>query len=153
MAKPKQWTTTYQMEILVHMLSARHSEILQTEKAAFAPPILASAINDIFNDFNKCRKNKKNTFVWDQRLVDIVLCPGKKWMKDIHTIYMPMLWNESHWIVLAILDMGLIEVLYPLPALHGVRRMAKWMKPVLACLPYLVKKVAMCELTQFTGAM
>ncbi|KAG2312619.1 hypothetical protein Bca52824_024176 [Brassica carinata] len=149
--QPKQWTTPYQMEILVHMLSARHSEILQTEKAAFAPPILCSAITEIFDDFNKCGKKNKNNYVWDQRLVDIVLCTGKKWMEDIHTIYTPMLWNKSHWVGLAInLDMGLVEVLDPLPALHGVRRIAKWMKPVLACLPYLVKKVAMCELTQFT---
>ncbi|KAG2310809.1 hypothetical protein Bca52824_022366 [Brassica carinata] len=151
-AQPKQWTTTYQMEMLVHMLSARHSEVLQAEKAAFAPPILSSAINDIFDDFNKSGKKNKNNYVWDQRLVDIVLCTGKKWMEDIHTIYTPMLWNKSHWVGLAInLDMGLVEVLDPLPALHGVRRMAKWMKPMLTCLPYLVKKVAMCELTQFTG--
>ncbi|KAL0742689.1 hypothetical protein Bca4012_084202 [Brassica carinata] len=75
-----------------------------------------------------------------------------KWMEDIHTIYTPMLWNNSHWVGLAInLDMGLVEVLDPLPVLNGDIRMAKWMKPVLSCLPYLVKKVARCELTQFTG--
>ncbi|KAL0794169.1 hypothetical protein Bca101_065546 [Brassica carinata] len=53
LAQSKQWTTTYQMEMLCHMLSARHSEILETEKAAFAPPILCSAINEVFDDFNK----------------------------------------------------------------------------------------------------
>ncbi|KAG2252906.1 hypothetical protein Bca52824_083042 [Brassica carinata] len=58
--KPKQWTTTYQMELLVHMLSARHSDILQRKHAALAPPTL--------------------------NLVDIVLLPGKKWMEDVHTI-------------------------------------------------------------------
>ncbi|KAG2302950.1 hypothetical protein Bca52824_031601 [Brassica carinata] len=152
LAQSKQWTTTYQMEMLCHMLSARHSEILETEKAAFAPPILCSAINEVFDDFNKGGKKKKENFVWDQRLVDIVLCNGKKWMEDIHTIYTPMLWNNSHWVGLAInLDMGLVEVLDPLPVLNGDRRMAKWMKPVLSTLPYLVKKVARCELTQFTG--
>ncbi|XP_048594935.1 uncharacterized protein LOC125575091 [Brassica napus] len=151
-AYPQQWTTTYQMQILVHMLSARHSDILQTENAAFAPPIFCSAINDIWDDFNKCGKKKKDSFVWPQELIDIVLCLGKKWMEDIYTIYTPMLWNQSHWVGLAInLDMGLVEVLDPLPTLNGARRMAKWMKPVLACLPYLVRKVANCELTQFTG--
>ncbi|KAL0875508.1 hypothetical protein Bca101_025213 [Brassica carinata] len=59
-AQPKQWTTTYQMEMLVHMLSARHSEVLQAEKAAFAPPILSSAINDIFDDFNKSARRFEN---------------------------------------------------------------------------------------------
>ncbi|KAL0877831.1 hypothetical protein Bca101_027537 [Brassica carinata] len=138
------------MEILVHMLSARHTEILQREKAAFAPPILTQVIHDSFIDFNKSRK--KNTFNWDTRLVDIVLQPGKKWMEDIHTIYTPMLWNKSHWVGLAInLDMGYVEILEPLPALHGDRRVGQFMKPLLASLPYLVKKVAMCELTQFSG--
>ena len=140
------------MQILVHMLSARHSDILQTENAAFAPPIFCSAINDIWDDFNKCGKKKYDSFDWPQELIDIVLCPGKKWMEDIYTIYTTMLWNQSHWVGLAInLDMGLVEVLDPLPTLNGARRMAKWMKPVLACLPYLVRKVANCELTQFTG--
>ncbi|KAG5375033.1 hypothetical protein IGI04_039629 [Brassica rapa subsp. trilocularis] len=46
LAEPKQWTTTYQMELLVHMLSARHSDILQREHAAFAPPTLAKIIQD-----------------------------------------------------------------------------------------------------------
>ncbi|CAF2099163.1 unnamed protein product [Brassica napus] len=142
-ADPQQWTTIYQMQILVHMLSARHSDILQTENAAFVPPIFCSAINDIWDDFNKCGKKKKDSFVWPQELIDIVLCSGKKWMEDIYTIYTPMLWNQSHWVGLAInLDMGLVEVLDPLPTLNGARRMAKWMKPVLACLPYLVRKVA-----------
>ncbi|KAL0853704.1 hypothetical protein Bca101_058856 [Brassica carinata] len=68
LAQSKQWTTTYQMEMLCHMLSARHSEILETEKAAFAPPILCSAINEVFDDFNKGGKKKKENFVWDQRL-------------------------------------------------------------------------------------
>ncbi|KAG2306840.1 hypothetical protein Bca52824_026588 [Brassica carinata] len=127
---------------LLQLAQSKHSEILETEKASFAPPILCSAINDVFDDFNKGGKKKKDNFVWDQRLVDI----------DIHTIYTPMLWNNSHWVGLAInLDMGLVEVLDPLPVLNGDIRMAKWMKPVLSCLPYLVKKVARCELTQFTG--
>ncbi|KAF8116974.1 hypothetical protein N665_0013s0033 [Sinapis alba] len=138
------------MVILVNVLSATHSDILQREHAAFAPSILASAICGNYVDFNKSKK--KNTFSWDKCLVDIVLHPGKKWMEDIHTIYTPMIWNNSHWVGLAInLDMGLVEILDPLPALHGVRRVGKLMKPLVASLPYLVKKVAMCELTQFTG--
>ncbi|KAL0664018.1 hypothetical protein Bca4012_100855 [Brassica carinata] len=139
-----------QMELLVHMLSARHSDILQREHAAFAPPTLAKIIQDNHVDFSKSRK--KNTFVWDANLVDIVLLPGKKWMEDVHTIYIHMLWNDSHWVGLAIsLDLGLVEILDPLPSLYGVRRVAKFMKPLVHSLPYVVKKVAMCEQTQFRG--
>ncbi|KAG5411088.1 hypothetical protein IGI04_007407 [Brassica rapa subsp. trilocularis] len=53
LAEPKQWTTTYQMELLVHMLSARHSDILQREHAAFAPPTLTKIIQDNHVDFSK----------------------------------------------------------------------------------------------------
>ncbi|CDY56567.1 BnaCnng30650D [Brassica napus] len=88
LAKPKQWTSTRvrHMEVLIHMLAARHSTHLLTEK-------------------------KRSTFVWDERLVDIVLHQGKKWMEDIHTIYTPMLWNCKHWVGLAInLDMGKVAM-------------------------------------------
>ncbi|CAN7125247.1 unnamed protein product [Brassica rapa subsp. narinosa] len=138
------------MELLVHMLSARHSDILQREHAAFAPPTLAKIIQDNHVDFSKSRK--KNTFVWNANLVDIVLLPGKKWMEDVHTIYTPMLWNDSHWVGLAInLDLGFVEILDPLSSLYGVRRVTKFMKPLVDSLPYVVKKVAMCEHTQFRG--
>ncbi|KAL0668280.1 hypothetical protein Bca4012_030984 [Brassica carinata] len=88
LAKPKQWTTTRvrHKEILIHMLAARHSTHLLSEK-------------------------KRSTFVWDERLVDIVLHQGKKWMEDIHNIYTLMLWNSKHWVGLAInLDMGKVAM-------------------------------------------
>lgn len=80
--------------MLVHMLSARHSKILQKENETFAPPILLSAIEDNYVDFSK--STKKSTFSWEQRVIEIVVRPGNKWMDDVHTIYTPMLWNESH---------------------------------------------------------
>ncbi|KAG2249127.1 hypothetical protein Bca52824_088755 [Brassica carinata] len=134
LAKPKQWTSTRHMEVLIHMLAARHSTHLLTEKSAFTTPLLPAYICDSWADFAPCRK--RSTFVWDERLVDIVLHQGKKWMEDIHTIYTPMLWNCKHWVGLAInLDMGRVE---------------RFMQPLLTILPYLVRKVAMCELTQFS---
>uniref|UniRef100_A0A0D3E7D8 Ubiquitin-like protease family profile domain-containing protein n=2 Tax=Brassica oleracea var. oleracea TaxID=109376 RepID=A0A0D3E7D8_BRAOL len=153
LAKPKQWTstrTTCHMRVLIHMLGARHSTHLLTEKSAFTTPLLPAYICDSWADFAPCRK--RSTFVWDERLVDIVLHQGKKWMEDIHTIYTPMLWNCKHWVGLAInLDMGYIEILDPLPALYADSRVERFMQPLLTILPYLVRKVAMCELTQFSG--
>ncbi|KAL0773266.1 hypothetical protein Bca101_038417 [Brassica carinata] len=123
LAKPKQWTSTRHMELLIHMLTARHSTHPLTEK-------------------------KGSTFVWDERLVDIVLHQGKKWMEDIHTIYTLMLWNCKHWVGLAInLDMGYVEILDPLHALYADSHVERFMQPLLTILPYLVRKVAMCELT------
>ncbi|KAG2313872.1 hypothetical protein Bca52824_016994 [Brassica carinata] len=150
LAKPKQWTTTHQMEILIHMVARRYSTILTREKSAFITPLLVSYIQDAWSEFKSCRK--RDAFVWDQRLLEIVLQPGKKWMDDIHIIYTPMLWGRSHWVGLAInLDMWYVEILDPLPDLHADRRVKHFMQPLVTILPYLVKKVAMCELTQFSG--
>ncbi|KAF3524800.1 hypothetical protein F2Q69_00050260 [Brassica cretica] len=63
-----------------------------------------------------------------------------------------MIWNDSHWAGLPInLDLGLVEILDLLPSLYSVRCVAKFMKPLVDSLPYVVKKVAMCEQTQFRG--
>ncbi|KAG2284428.1 hypothetical protein Bca52824_055648 [Brassica carinata] len=140
LAKPKQWTFTRHMQVLIHMLGAKHSTHLLTEKSAFTTPLLQAYITG------------RSTFPWDERIVDIVLHQGMKWMEDVHTIYTPMLWDCKHWVGLAInLDMGYIEILDPLPALYADSRVERFMLPLVTILPYLVRKVAMCELTQFRG--
>ncbi|CAN7049718.1 unnamed protein product [Brassica rapa subsp. trilocularis] len=152
LAKPKQWTSTRvrHMEVLIYMLGARHSTHLLTEKSAFTTPLLPAYITDSWPDFAPCRK--RSTFLWDERIVDIVLHQGMKWMEDVHTIYTPMLWDRKHWVGLAInLDMGYIEILDPMPALYADTRVERFMLPLVTILPYLVRKVAMCELTQFRG--
>ncbi|CAN7089755.1 unnamed protein product [Brassica rapa subsp. narinosa] len=138
------------MEVLIHMLGARHSTHLLTEKSAFTTPLLPAYITDSWPDFAPCRK--RSTFLWDEHIVDIVLHQGMKWMEDVHTIYTPMLWDRKHWVGLAInLDMGYIEILDPMPALYADTRVERFMLPLVTILPYLVRKVAMCELTQFRG--
>ncbi|KAG5397576.1 hypothetical protein IGI04_019390 [Brassica rapa subsp. trilocularis] len=83
---------------------------------------IVSTKMDVWPDFAPCRK--RSTFLWDERIFDIVLHQGKKWMEDVHTIYTPMLWNCKHWVDLAInLDMGYIEILDPLPALYADSRL------------------------------
>ncbi|CAN7106827.1 unnamed protein product [Brassica rapa subsp. narinosa] len=138
------------MEVLIHMLGARHSTHLLTEKSAFTTPLLPAYITDSWPDFAPCRN--RSTFLWDEHIVDIVLHQGMKWMEDVHTIYTPMLWDRKHWVGLAInLDMGYIEILDPMPALYADTRVERFMLPLVTILPYLVRKVAMCELTQFRG--
>ncbi|KAL0687464.1 hypothetical protein Bca4012_087141 [Brassica carinata] len=67
LAKPKQWTSTRarHMEVLIHMLGARHSTHLLTEKSAFTTPLLPAYITDSCPDFAPCRK--RSTFLWDER--------------------------------------------------------------------------------------
>ncbi|CAN6971903.1 unnamed protein product [Brassica rapa subsp. trilocularis] len=149
-AQPQKWVTTFHMEILMYMLAGRHRELLDREKLAFTTPYLASGIQEVFKGFKKLAR--KDRFKWDTRLTELVLQPGKKWMEDVFTIYTPMIWEDRHWVGLAInLDMGYVEILDPLPTLYGDNKVQKLMDPILTSLPYLVKKVAKPQQTQFRG--
>ncbi|KAH0862101.1 hypothetical protein HID58_079312 [Brassica napus] len=150
LAEPTHWTTTYHMKIFMHMLGARHSRLLEEQKLAFITPHLASGIQAISKSFNKSRK--RETFLWDDQLTDLVLQPGRRWMEDVFTVYTPMIWADKHWVGLAInLDLGCVEILDPFPTLYSDRSVARFMATVLKSLPYLVKKVANYQLTQFRG--
>ncbi|KAF3573030.1 hypothetical protein F2Q69_00058342 [Brassica cretica] len=85
---------TFHMEILMHMLGARHSRLLEEQKLAFITPHLASGIQAISKSFNKSRK--RETFLWDDQLTDLVLQPGRRWMEDVFTVYTPMIWADKH---------------------------------------------------------
>lgn len=138
------------MEMLMYMLAGRHRELLQREKLAFTTPYLVSGIQEIWKRFKSLKR--KDLFLWDKRLTDIVLKPGQKWMEDVTTIYTPMIWEDRHWVGLAInLDMGYVEILDPLPSLTRDKKVVTWMESVLTALPYLVKKVAKPQQTQFRG--
>ncbi|KAG2305325.1 hypothetical protein Bca52824_033976 [Brassica carinata] len=149
-ASPQTWVTTFHMEILMYMLAERHRELLQREQLAFTTPFLASGIQEIWKRFKLIRR--KDRFQWDKRLTELVLKPGQKWMEDVITIYTPMCWGEKHWVGLSInLDLGCVEILDPLPSLYSDKKVVKFMEGVLTSLPYLVKKVAKHQQTQFRG--
>ncbi|CAN6969243.1 unnamed protein product [Brassica oleracea var. botrytis] len=115
-----------------------------------AQPMKWTTTYAISKEFNKSRK--RDTFKWDEQLTGFVLQPGKKWMEDVVTVYTPMIWGDKHWVGLAInLDLGCVEVLDPLPTLYKDTTAGRFMAPVLKALPYLVKKVANYQLTQFHG--
>ncbi|KAG2332602.1 hypothetical protein Bca52824_003782 [Brassica carinata] len=148
--EPQTWVTTFHMEILMYMLAERHRELLYREQLAFTTPFLASGIQEIWKRFKLIRR--KDRFQWDKRLTELVLKPGQKWIEDVITIYTPMCWDEKHWVELAInLNLGCVEILDPLPSLYSDKKVVKFMEGVLTSLPYLVKKVAKHQQTQFRG--
>ena len=51
------------MEILMHMLAARHCRVLEEQKFSFITPHLTAGIQAISKDFYKSRK--KETFKWE----------------------------------------------------------------------------------------
>lgn len=138
------------MEILMYMLAGRHRVLLEREKLAFTTPFLTSSIQEVWKRFKLIRR--KDRFKWEKNLTDLVLKPGGKWMEDVVTIYTPMIWGDRHWVGLAInLDMGYVEIMDPLPSLYGDKKVVKFMEALLTSLPYLVKKVAKPQQTQFRG--
>lgn len=132
----------------MYLLSERHSGLLESQKLCFTTPYLTSGIQEIYPSFSRSRK--KETFKWEKHLEEIVLMTGRKWMENVTTVYTPMIWDDKHWVGLAInLDLGLVEILDPMVDLFRDSKVERFMKLVLKSLPYLVKKVAKYELTQF----
>ncbi|KAF8106171.1 hypothetical protein N665_0146s0017 [Sinapis alba] len=126
------------MTVLMHMLAQRHKDILQMEKAAFSSPALISLIQ----------------IRWDPRLTKMILPPGQTWMKEVLTVYTPMIWADKHWVGLSInLPDGHVEVFDPLNTLYSDKAALRFLKPILHMLPYLIKYVAnvqSCHLSPFT---
>ncbi|CAN7027535.1 unnamed protein product [Brassica oleracea var. botrytis] len=137
------------MEILMYMLAGRHKEMLHREALAFTTP-LVSGIQELWKRFKPLRR--KDLFPWGERLTELVLKAGEKWMEDVTTIYTPMIWADKHWVGLAInLDMGYVEIMDPQPSLNKDKKVSTFMEALLTALLYLVKKVAKPQQTQFRG--
>ncbi|KAF8092264.1 hypothetical protein N665_0420s0026 [Sinapis alba] len=152
LATPRQWTDTLHMTVLMHMLSQRHKDILQMEKAAFSSPALISLIQSKNRQFQAAIH--KDRIRWDPRLTKMILHPGQTWMKEVLTVYTPMIWADKHWVGLCInlLD-GHVEVFDPLNTLYSDKAALRFLKPILHMLPYLIKYVAnvqSCHLSPFT---
>ncbi|CAA7057330.1 unnamed protein product [Microthlaspi erraticum] len=70
-----------------------------------------------------------------------VMLPGRTWLKEVHTVYAPMIWNDVHWVGLAIhLGSRYVEVLDPFLSLYADRRLDTFMAPVVEMLPRLISK-------------
>ncbi|KAL0795524.1 hypothetical protein Bca101_066901 [Brassica carinata] len=120
LAKPSQWTTTYHMEILMYMLAARHSRLLEEQKLAFITTHLTSGIQAISKNFMKSRK--RETFQWDEKILCDTLNPPNLGFSCEHNK------SETHlfeWVDEALLDeirivdAKRVDLLHELQALTG----------------------------------
>ncbi|CAH2034703.1 unnamed protein product [Thlaspi arvense] len=65
--------------------------------------------------------------------------PGKTWVLDTDTVYVPMCWKVQHWVGLAInISLSHIEILDPYPPLKYDRQVEK---PICDMFPYVVKNL------------
>ncbi|KAG2269408.1 hypothetical protein Bca52824_063963 [Brassica carinata] len=146
----KRFILMQHMKILMYMLAGRHKEMLHREGLAFTTPHLVSEIQELWKRFKPLRR--KDLFQWGKRLTELVLKAGEKWMEDVTTIYTPMIWADKHWVGLAInLYMGYVEIMDPQPSLNKDKKVSTFMEALLTAFPYLVKKVAKPQQTQFRG--
>lgn len=123
------------------MLAQRHQQLLVDHNLFFASPQFSSGLQENFKDFDK--HPQKEQYRWVDDLTSMCNQPGKKWLQDIYTVYTPMIWKDKHWVGLVIkLDIGLVEILDPLPTLYKDVTVQRCMKPVLNSLPYLLKQIA-----------
>ncbi|KAG2317183.1 hypothetical protein Bca52824_020305 [Brassica carinata] len=126
LATPQAWTDSLHMTVLMHMLGERHTDMLQMDKATFAPPSLTSLMMSKERQFKAAVK--KDRFHWDLRLKQLILVPGKTWMP---------------WVGLCInLLLGHVMVFDPLPDLYNDDKALRFLKPILHMLPYLTHYVA-----------
>ncbi|KAL0710611.1 hypothetical protein Bca4012_017589 [Brassica carinata] len=129
------------MTVLMHMFGERHQDMLKMEKATFTPPSLISLMISKERQFQAAVK--KDRFHWDTRLKQLILAPGKIWMRPVHRVYTPMIWGDKHWVGLCInLLQKHVIVFDPLPDLYNDDKALRFLKPILDMLPYLIHYVA-----------
>lgn len=135
---------------MMFTVGEKYRDMLACEHSLFVSPWLTSYIQRKQRQFNAFFDKKK--FHWDRSLSDMVLLPGQEWVTNVHTIYAPMIWSDSHWIGLAKnLPMRLVEILDPLPTLHSDTEVKQLLQPLLQMLPYAINKLATPTLSQFSG--
>ncbi|WZZ02946.1 hypothetical protein YC2023_088867 [Brassica napus] len=141
LATPQQWTNTLHMIVPMHVLGERHKSVLLMHNSVFTTPELTSLMLSKDRQFQAAVR--KDRLRWDSRLTKLILAPRLTWMKEVHTVYTPMIWADKHWVGLAInLAIGHVEVMDSAPTLYDDGKVLKFMKPILQMLPYLVRYVA-----------
>ncbi|CAH2065393.1 unnamed protein product [Thlaspi arvense] len=138
--KPMNWVNTKHIELLMSFVGEKHAEHLEKECACFAAPWLMDTI-DIKHRSWKSIRNKK-AYRWDDRLRHFVPAPGKTWIADVDTVYMPMIWLSKHLVGLVIdLKIQWVHILDPDPMWKDDKHVDKIMDPVLEFLPHIIRNL------------
>ncbi|CAA7015111.1 unnamed protein product [Microthlaspi erraticum] len=139
LARSQEWVSTKHMEVLMTYLGAKHAHVLAQEHSSFASPWFVKYLQGKYRKF-KAAINK-NMVRWDSAITDYVTSPGKSWLNEIHTVYAPMIWNDAHWVGLAVhLETHYVKVMDPFPSLYADRKVDVFMAPVVEMLPHLISK-------------
>ncbi|KFK26982.1 hypothetical protein AALP_AA8G318900 [Arabis alpina] len=150
LAKPEEWVSTTHMEVLMSMLKDRHADVLAAEKLLFETLWFVNCLQGKYAAFGKAKLRERVRF--DSRLTLYLTSEGKRWFDDVQTVYVPMCWEEKHWVGLAIhLSMWVVEIFDSTPSLYADRKVKRFMAPVLEMLPYVIAKVCTPTTSQGHG--
>ncbi|XP_020880748.1 uncharacterized protein LOC9313196 [Arabidopsis lyrata subsp. lyrata] len=139
LAKPQNWVSTLHMEVLVELLSSRLATRLATQRAAFVEPWFANHLQGKYKSFKAAKI--KSRVRWSDPMKCFIVGPTTEWFTDIDTIYVPMIWNSSHWVGLSInLGVWEVEILDPNTDLNSEEKVKEFIEPVVTLLPHLIQR-------------
>ncbi|KAG7579271.1 hypothetical protein ISN45_Aa03g034320 [Arabidopsis thaliana x Arabidopsis arenosa] len=139
LAKPQNWVSTLHMEVLVELLSSRLATRLATQRAAFVEPWFANHLQGKYKSFKAAKI--KSRVRWSDPMKRFIVGPTTEWFTDIDTIYVPMIWNSSHWVGLSInLGVWEVEILDPNTDLNPEEKVKEFIEPVVTLLPHLIQR-------------
>lgn len=75
------------------LLQARHKDIQFSERTMFASPWLINLILSKQRPF--CDAKNKKMLGWDEHFRSYVNAPDGEWLKEVKTVYVPMVLDES----------------------------------------------------------
>ncbi|CAE5967103.1 unnamed protein product [Arabidopsis arenosa] len=140
LAKPQNWVSTLHMEVLVELLSSRLATRLATQRAAFVEPWFANHLQGKYKSFKAAKI--KSRVRWSDPMKRFIVGPTTEWFTDIDTIYVPMIWNSSHWVGLSInLGVWEVEILDPNTDLNPEEKVKEFIEPVVTLLPHLIQRM------------
>lgn len=138
------------IEVLVSLTSQRYAQTLATERSTFVFPWFANALQGKFNRFTIAKN--KHRVRWSEQIRRFISAPQLEWFVEVDTIYLPMIWDDSHWVGLVIhLENWLVEILDPNVGLYCDRKVERFIAPVVQMLPYIINKFCKHEPSQSRG--
>ncbi|CAL9213618.1 unnamed protein product [Arabidopsis halleri] len=150
LAEPQKWVTHLHIELLLNLISRSYSNTLARERSAFVLPWFANALQGKYMAFTAAKA--KNRLLWPDPIKRFVKTPHGEWFDDIDTIYVPMIWEDQHWVGLVIhLGMWLVEILDPNVGLYCDRKVRNFIAPVVEQLPYIIRKFCKPQPSQNHG--
>ncbi|KAG7592787.1 hypothetical protein ISN45_Aa01g016450 [Arabidopsis thaliana x Arabidopsis arenosa] len=141
---PKHWVDTPEMEAMLSLVWRKLGDSFNDSRIAVLDTWFISMLCNEYPRFKKW--NKGVAFKWNSVCKNYVRghVPSRTgkmmWFEDVDTVYLPMNWRKGHWVCLVVqLKEGRIEILDPLLSGNDLKKVKRFMAPVVEMLPCLIR--------------